>query len=208
MKRQNATLRSGFTLVEIALAIGILAFACLPLVALIPSGLGHFRTAMNLTITTQIAQRVINDCEQADFDLLVDRQHLPKDKPLTGLTFRAPLFLEPAIRYFDEQGTEIVPANPPSLTAKEQRRVIYEVNTRVQPQIDVPATPHVDEPTSAAMPPNLALVTVEVAFTSGYRELPINQANPSDVTVPQRNLFNAPAGVPVYTYSACVGRGL
>jgi uncharacterized protein (TIGR02598 family) len=209
MKRKSRTQSTGFTLVEIALAIGILAFACMPMVALLPSGAGNFRGAMNLVVTTQIAQRVINDCQQADFDLLVDRQHLPKNESLAGLTFRAPLMLEPAVRYFDEQGTEIIPQDPKALSAIERRRVIYEVNTRIQPQMAVPAAPQLAPTTGNADPQaNLALITVQVAFTAGYRDLPISSASPNDATAPDRNLFQPPAGVQVYTYSACVGRGL
>lgn len=201
-RRRN---RGGFTLVEIALAIAILAFAFLPLVALLPTGLHDFRGAMNLSITTQIAQQVISDAQQSDFDLLTDRRHFPKDAKLEGFSFRAPLINAPALRYFDEQGAEILlEGDKPN--AAEKHRVVYQVNTRVQPQTAVPA----DKPTNAlpATIANLALVTVEVAFAPGNLELPFSDAQANDATAPDRNLFKRTRGLEIYTYSSLIGRSL
>lgn len=206
MKKQSLLQAAGFTLVEVALSIAILSFAILPLFALVPEGLTNFRGAMDIGITTQIAQRVINDARQTDFDLLIDRANLPKETPLTGLTFRAPSLTAPSLRYFDDYAREIIPKTPDSLTPEERRRVIYQVNTRIQPQAGVPAT----EPLTASnlAPANLALVTVQIAAAPGERTLPVSTAAPNDITIPGRNLFEPQPGLQVYTYTAFVGRGL
>lgn len=58
--------RAGFTLIETALAVGIVAFALIPVVGLLPFGLQASRTASDLTITTQIAQRLSGMIQQTD----------------------------------------------------------------------------------------------------------------------------------------------
>src|SRR6266436_9153038 len=88
---------AGFTLVEMALTVGLLATAFIPLIALLPSGMHNFRRAMNLSIVTQIAQRVLGDAQQADFDLLVDRARLRGRRLEPGFTFRAPSETAPAL---------------------------------------------------------------------------------------------------------------
>src|SRR5687768_17857298 len=106
--------RRAFSLVEVALAVGVLAVALVGLFALMPSGMSNFRTAMDISISAQIAQRVLQDAQQAEFDQLVDRVNLPSDPAHQGycperFSFRGPTVNGPAWRYFDEQGTEIVP---------------------------------------------------------------------------------------------------
>jgi prepilin-type N-terminal cleavage/methylation domain-containing protein len=206
MKKRSIPHAAGFTLVEIALSIAILSIAILPLFALVPEGLTNFRGAMDIGITTQIAQRVINDARQTDFDTLIDRANQPKNTPLTGVTFRAPSLRSPSLRYFDDYAREIIPVAPDALTPEERRRVIYQVNTRIQPQAGVPAT----EPLAASLlaPANLALVTVQIAVAPGERTLALSTADANDVTIPGRNLFEPQPGLQIYTYTALVGRGL
>src|SRR5256885_2028896 len=84
---------TGFTLIEVALAIGVIAFAFVALLALLPAGLTTFRSSMNISVGAQIFQKVVNDAEQADFDALV------KQETADGTSFAVlPL------RYFDEEG--------------------------------------------------------------------------------------------------------
>src|SRR3978361_1982183 len=83
---------AGFTLVEIAISIGILAVALVALMGMLPAGLSNFRKAMDTSITAQIAQRILLDMQQADFDKVIDSQ--PSDKQdlsnLANFTFTAP----------------------------------------------------------------------------------------------------------------------
>lgn len=100
----------GFSLVEVTLAIGIVAFAFVALFALIPVGLNTFRLAMDTSVGAQIAQRIISDAQQSDFDALVP------DPSGGGGTLNLETggadgqFYVLPIRSFDEQGTEVTPA--------------------------------------------------------------------------------------------------
>jgi uncharacterized protein (TIGR02598 family) len=80
--------RSGFSLVEIVIALGVTAFALIPLLGLLPTGIKSFQDTMNTAVCTQISQRVINDLQSTSFTNL-----------------------QTTNRFFDEQGTELTNAN-------------------------------------------------------------------------------------------------
>ena len=61
-----------FTLVEVCLAIGIVAFALVPLMVMVPTGLNSQHQAIDSTLEAQIVQKVASDAAQADFDSLVN----------------------------------------------------------------------------------------------------------------------------------------
>src|ERR1700742_1236811 len=63
--------RQGFSLVEVVLALGIVAFAFVAILGLIPAGMSTFRQAINISVCSQIGQRVIGDAFQADYDTLL-----------------------------------------------------------------------------------------------------------------------------------------
>jgi len=156
---------------------------------------------MGTTVGTQIAQRVIAEAQQTDFDLLIDGVSRD-DSTQDGLTFRAPARNDERLRYFDEQGNEVVPLNPDSLTEEEKRRIIYYVNTRIMVRTPRPST---DSGRNAI---DLATVTVQVATNPGNREIPIHIAPPAadDVTDPERNLFKPDIKMPISTWSAMIAR--
>lgn len=85
-------------MVEVSLATAISSFALLVIFGLVVPGLNVFRGAIDTTVTAQIAQRIITDAEQTDFDLLLAE----------GEKDGAQFFNLP-IRYFDEQGAELLP---------------------------------------------------------------------------------------------------
>jgi uncharacterized protein (TIGR02598 family) len=105
---------SGFSLVEVMLALGVLAFTSVGLLGLVASGLGSFREAVDLSTGAQISQRVVGDVQQMDFDTLL----------AAGVEANADFFVLPE-RCFDEQGSEVLPA--PGAEA----RIIYRVRVRV-----------------------------------------------------------------------------
>src|SRR5262249_8294149 len=114
---------SGFSLVEIALAIGIIAFAFVALMSLMPAGLTTYRRALDISICTQIAQKIVTEAQQTDFDTLSDANNTIAKLPASGApghdySFRMhyPGTSDVWVRYFDEQGSEIVLSNPPQLT--------------------------------------------------------------------------------------------
>ena len=107
--------KSAFSLIEVTLAIGIVAYAFIGVFGLVPVGLTTFRQAMDASIGSQITQRVINEAQQTDFDVLT-----------SGSTGHS-------VRYFDDQGNELSsPAN-----------VTYQVNTRIVPATSAPGVTNI-----------------------------------------------------------------
>jgi uncharacterized protein (TIGR02598 family) len=131
----------GFTLVEITLAIGIVAFGFVAILGLLPTGMSLFRRAMDCSIGAQIAQRVINDAQQTDFSVLIDGGS-------------AEIFTK-TVRYFNDQGREL--SGPEG--------AVYHVNTRVLIATGLPVTG------STIINPDLATVTIQVANNPGNQEL-------------------------------------
>lgn len=72
---------------EVALAIGVIAFAFIAVFALLPVGLNTFRQSIDNSIGSQIVQRLFNEAQQTDFPVLIATP--------------------PARRYFDDQGNEL-----------------------------------------------------------------------------------------------------
>jgi uncharacterized protein (TIGR02598 family) len=183
-----------FSLVEVSASLAVIAFAFVGVLGLMANGVEQFRGAVDTTVTAQIAQRVLNDAQQAEFSTLIDAAHLPDQPDLSEFTFRAPTIANPSLRYFDEQGNEVLPAQDSGLTPSERLKVVYQVNARIRPQADVPSD-------FGKREPQLAQVTVQIARHAGQGTLAINTASGSD-----ENLFQLPPGIPVVTYSALVGR--
>lgn len=77
---------SGFTLVEVTLAIGIISFAFVAMFGMLPVGLNVSRQAMDTTIEAQIVQQMKTQALQTDYSLL---EELAKPE---------------AVLYFDDQG--------------------------------------------------------------------------------------------------------
>lgn len=71
--------RRGFSMVETVLALGIVSFAMMGIVGLIPMGLGHFRDAMWMNAETQILQRISNDLLLTEYQDLVSAYSSQQD---------------------------------------------------------------------------------------------------------------------------------
>lgn len=197
-----------FSLVEVVLAIGVVSFAFVAILGLLPAGMTQFRQAVDTTVCAQIAQRVIGDAQQADYDVLIDRPGMPASPDQwDNFTFRAPKVGQSEFRYFDERGSEVVPSNesarrnPTSLTPQEKQQVVYHVLTRIMPQTRVPKTLG---GTSGGQ--DVATVTVQVANNPGNISLPIDGAAPDDASKPNRNLFQKKPGLTIITYAAQIAR--
>ncbi len=126
-----------FSLVEITVAIGIVAFAFMGILGLIPVGLNTYRKTIDLSVGSNIAQKVIREAQQTDFSTLVGANTAAFQQSATP-------------RYFDEQGTELTTATDGNAKA------IYQVNTCINP-----STPIIG--TNGTNNPNLATVTVQIA---------------------------------------------
>ena len=111
---------NGFSLVEVTLAIGVVAVAFLALFSLLPVGMGLFREAMDTSVSAQIVQRVVGDATETEFEQLIAN-------PASGNYYTLP------VRYFDAQGTEVRVASPGGPTAAEQQGppgILYWVRVR------------------------------------------------------------------------------
>lgn len=69
--RKHAT-SDAFSLVEVVIAVGVAAFALVALLGLLPSGLKTFKSTMNTAVGSQIAQRVFNDMQIANWSDLTN----------------------------------------------------------------------------------------------------------------------------------------
>jgi uncharacterized protein (TIGR02598 family) len=83
--KENRT--RAFSLVEVAMSLGIVAFAFTALMGMLPIGLTLFRNAADTSVTTRIVQKVSGDLQQADFDTIQ--------------------IAEDEILFFDEHGTSL-----------------------------------------------------------------------------------------------------
>ncbi len=114
--------KAAFSLIEVVLALGIVAVTFVPVAGLLPLGLQSYHDANDNTIKAEIFQRIVNELQQTDFASLTSSPN-------------------PPYRYFDYQGNEV--------TASEQ--YIYQVNTRIGSTTDLPegAQPAVNNPNLA-----------------------------------------------------------
>ncbi|MFN6094898.1 MAG: Verru_Chthon cassette protein B, partial [Verrucomicrobiota bacterium] len=53
-------------------AVGIVSFGIIAMVSMMPSGLSTFRNSMDRSISSQIAQRIVNEARQTDFATLTN----------------------------------------------------------------------------------------------------------------------------------------
>jgi len=169
--RQATDARTGgFSLVEVVLAIGVVAFAFVAIFALIPAGMSISRQAMETSVGSQIAQRVINDAQQTDFSELI------KDaggKAIAGANQTG----RKAERYFDDQGNEL-------LVAKKSE-AIYHVNTRIAPATVLPQNGGLVGVENV----HLVMITVQVANNPGNQGLALSVDPSNSLDKPMRNLW-------------------
>jgi uncharacterized protein (TIGR02598 family) len=188
-RRQNrakllrTSARDAFSLVEVSMAIGIMSFSFLAIFGLIPVGLDTFRKAVDVTVGSQIAERIFSECKGMTFDNLTNSTRW---NPASADALRFPT------RYFNEAGEE---------TKTPDTETIYQVNVRV-----LPSTPFL-EALGAGTDPNadLATVTIQVAYDPGSQALAIDGST-GLWTGAYQSKASAIGAVPILTYSAFVGR--
>ena len=95
---------SGFTLVEVTLALGVISFAFVAMFGLLPVGLNVSRQAIDTTVTAQIMQQLKTQALQTDFSML---DALASAEPY----------------YFDDQGKTVSPE-------VALYKAVYEVSTQ------------------------------------------------------------------------------
>lgn len=178
--------RVAFSLVETVLALGLVAFAFVGLLGMLPAGLQTFRKAVDTTVGAQIAQRVVGDAQQTDFDVLVPS------------STTADFYVLP-VRYFDDQGNEIVVSGGGPLTADQALRALYHVRVRgSKPDGDFTSLPQVKG--ARHRPRDSTFLTIQIASNPANKTLTVDPKQLWDVAAATK------AGVPLMTQSAVVTR--
>ncbi len=116
---------AAFTLVEVALSLGIMSFALVALIGMLPVGLSTFRDSVNLTIESQIAQQLYTDIQQTPF---ADSPALSGDYYFNDEGFRS----DPAQFHFHAKVTvasagEQLPSSNGGLPNADVRKVTIEI---------------------------------------------------------------------------------
>lgn len=77
----NRVASPGFSLVEVVLAIGIIGFAFVAILGVVPVGLNNFNRSIETTVNARIVQRLVSTVQQCQSQDLVS---LPKDHYFDG----------------------------------------------------------------------------------------------------------------------------
>lgn len=173
----HRTEAKAFSLVEVVLAIGVVAFAFVAIFSLLPVGMGVFREAMDTSVSAQIVQRVVGDATETEFDSLID--------PAKNGGASAGNYYALPVRYFDDQGTEVKVSNPAVPTAAERQGppgILYWVRVRGSFPGEADPTSHKSNfPTSLPSkggarfnPRDSTFLTVEIAGNPAGRNLDID----------------------------------
>ena len=194
---------AGFSIIEISLALAIIAIALVGLIGLLPPGLANFRAAMDAQTAGEIFQRVVADAQETDFDALLAA------KAETG--GQGAQFYRLPLRHFDNQGTEVKPVNPDAPTGTEAQAILYTVRVRgSQPGDPDPRNHTADFATSLPgftaprfNPRDLTFLTIQVAVTNGTRKLAPMIDRASFLISPA---LAAKSAMSVRTYAAIVAR--
>ena len=99
---------AGFSMIELVLSIGVMSFAFVGLLALLPAGMTTFGKAIDTSVGLQISQRVVDEALLSDFNTFLSKAQ--------------------AVRYFDDQANEL----------PDTKGAIYYVNVRTQAAVTVP----------------------------------------------------------------------
>ena len=160
LRRPVTQQRKGFSLIEVAIAISVVAFALVAIIGLLPAGMSIYSQSSMTSASTQIFEKVLADARQTDFNQIVYQGGSPPNAPVTTAT----VFHQPKLRYFDHLGEEIVPTGT-TLSNEEVAKVVYHVNTRIVTNAYLPTdkNPYVGQ--------YLATLTVQVMSNPGNRPL-------------------------------------
>ena len=71
MKFPSSAPKSGFSLIEVVIALGVLSFAIIPIVGLIGTSLQTYRGSIHETVSRQIMTQLAANAQQARLDDLV-----------------------------------------------------------------------------------------------------------------------------------------
>lgn len=117
--RFHSKRRAAFTLIETALALGIVAFALVPAIALLPIGLQTSKSASDFTMSAQIAQRLAGMVQQTD-------------EPTSLLSSNGSV-LRKSYYYFDGEGQPVAPTVMPQTGSGVPLATVYAASIQLLP---------------------------------------------------------------------------
>jgi len=202
--RLHFSAQKGFSLVEVVLAIGVVAFAFVAIFSLLPVGMGVFREAMDTSVSAQIVQRVVSDATETEFDSLIDPAK-------NGGTSSGDYYALP-VRYFDDQGTEVKVNNSSTPTPAERLGppgILYWVRVRGSlPGAADPTNHKSNFPTSLPSkggarfnPRDSSFLTIQIAGNPAGKDLDINATTYLIDPVKAKT-----AGIRLQTFSVVIAR--
>ena len=194
-----------FSLVEVTLALGIMGFAFVSILGLVPLGLTSFRETKNVSVASQIAQQIFAEVQSTPFAELVNKSlqpgqswRLPPPGTQVSSDPNAPQPLDNPLRCFDEQGQEISSTDPTVAAS-----IVYRVNVRVLFSPPVVQAQAQNATTTTLSNPALANVTIQIAYNPSNLSM-----EPVDSTT-NPYLWTGKSGntiVPMFTYETLVAR--
>jgi uncharacterized protein (TIGR02598 family) len=149
---------NGFSLVEVVISLGVVAFAFVGLLGLIPLGLSSLDTAIDATVESQILQHVATMARQANFTAL-KTDHLNVNPGQDPQYPNRPL----ADYYFTEQGELIV-----GDLATQQKNYVYSAAVYSVAGLSLPTG---DQAGGNYLNPQLATVRVLITRRSAPAKL-------------------------------------
>ena len=133
--------RGAFSLVEVALALGIFSFGMVGMLGLLPIGLKVSRESISKVVESNIVQQITSDAELTDFS------------NLTGKVF-----------YFDDEGILLAVTDAPS-------RRLYTVMTTLFSSTNMPSENTVEPEKVAGLSwDTLALMKIDIQSVSGSKD--------------------------------------
>jgi uncharacterized protein (TIGR02598 family) len=87
-----------FSLVEVVLAMGVVSFAILTLLALVPTGMNGFQQAQTNNVETDIVQKINTELQNAPYSSLFSSG---------GAATNATVFGSSGVRYYDMEGDSL-----------------------------------------------------------------------------------------------------
>ena len=143
--------KAGFSLVEVTIAIGIVAFALVGVFGMLLTGWNTFRQAVDISMSGQLTDRVMNQAEQTDFNQLTNPANLTTPPPSVSTVY-----------YFDDQGNQLSSAVG----------AVYQVNEVVYPSTSMPSS------STSTANPNLATVVIQIAHNPANLTPQLDSVNP------------------------------
>ncbi len=107
MKTISSSSTRGFSLIEVIVAMGIVATVMVGLIGILPSGVASLHEASTVAIQSRIVQEMISDAQQSEWDtktVVANGVPKPKLSELLGIT---------NMRRYDAQGNLITGAGVP-----------------------------------------------------------------------------------------------